>query len=77
MVSQCANPDCGAPFLYLREGRLVAVRRGEGRRARVEFFWLCGACASHLRLETATNGASTLVPVVQASGQAVSQDRQT
>lgn len=74
MVSQCANPDCGAPFLYMREGRVVAVRRGEGRRARVEFFWLCGACASHLRLETAANGASTLVHVVEAPEHTVPQE---
>lgn len=42
MVSQCANPDCGAPFLYLRRGR----RRGlPARQWRVEYFWRCGNCA--------------------------------
>ncbi len=67
MVSRCANPDCGAPFLYLREGKLVAVRRaGEGHGSRVEFFWLCGMCASHLRFETADNGDTNVVAIPQA-----------
>ncbi len=65
MVSRCANPECGAPFLYLREGRLIAVRRGEGRHGRVEFFWLCGACTSRLTLETGANCAGTLVALAE------------
>lgn len=53
MVSQCANPDCGAPFLYLREGKLFAVRRPglSARQGRVEYFWLCGNCAGRLGVD--------------------------
>lgn len=53
MVSQCANPKCGAPFLYLREGRLIALRHRAQPRLpeRVEFFWLCGKCANHVTLD--------------------------
>jgi len=64
MVSECANPGCGARFLYFGQGQLVAVPR-QGRSltgSRVEFFWLCGNCASHLNLEVALNGAPNLVP---------------
>ncbi|HLJ30151.1 MAG TPA: hypothetical protein VKY85_25820 [Candidatus Angelobacter sp.] len=63
MVSQCANPECGAQFLYFGEGELVAVPRRERllTDSRVEFFWLCGNCASHLHLEVAVDGAMNLV----------------
>ncbi len=61
MVANCANPECGVPFRYFRDGRLfrfdlndhftpasvgpdVAVHR------RVEYFWLCGSCASRMTL---------------------------
>jgi hypothetical protein len=27
MIAKCANPECGAPFRYLREGRLFQVDR--------------------------------------------------
>ena len=63
MVSQCANPGCGAPFLYLRDGRLVAIRRaGTTSSGSVEFFWLCGTCATHLKIEIAVNGSMNVVP---------------
>jgi hypothetical protein len=45
MVAQCANPECRAQFLYLREGKLFALPRGGTHSSRVEFFWLCGNCA--------------------------------
>jgi len=61
MLSQCANPKCGKPFLKLREGKLFLVetdrvtRPGESVappfvRARqqprcVEHYWLCDDCA--------------------------------
>jgi hypothetical protein len=47
MVSQCVNPDCGAPFVYMRNGRLFAVPRKSASitSATVEYFWLCERCA--------------------------------
>jgi hypothetical protein len=64
VVSQCANPDCGAPFLYFRHGKLIALRhRGEtAPAARVEFFWLCGECANHITLEVKLHGGMNLIP---------------
>jgi hypothetical protein len=61
MISKCANPDCGAPFRYLREGKLFRVELdtlenppvpGDLDRPwhRVEHFWLCGRCAGELTL---------------------------
>ena len=64
MVSQCANPECGAQFLYFGEGKLVAVRRQAARleESRVEFFWLCGECATRLNLEIPSDGVPCVVP---------------
>jgi len=64
MVSECANPACEAQFLYFGEGQLVAVRRHVEpmTKSKVEFFWLCGECASYLSLEVELNGATNLVP---------------
>lgn len=60
MVGECANPDCGAPFRYLRDGRLFAfelsgrssseAEKGTADHRCVEHFWLCGQCASTLTL---------------------------
>ncbi len=63
MVSQCVNPDCGAPFLYFRDGKLFQVRRGAAAdQERLEFFWLCGECATHLKMEITLKGEMNLVP---------------
>ena len=63
MVSKCANPDCSASFRYFRQGKLFRVDTLtglEGHRAmygepgtstwRLEFFWLCEACATKMTL---------------------------
>ncbi len=59
MLSKCANPDCSAPFHYLREGKLFQVEAGasgprlvsDKRPARkIEYFWLCGTCADTMTL---------------------------
>ena len=57
MVSNCANPGCGKPLHYLREGRIyifdASVRTTEPGAKRVrclEHYWLCGACAEALIL---------------------------
>lgn len=57
MITKCANPECGEPFRYLREGKLFRVdldqleNRAAGKTDsekvwhRMEHFWLCGRCA--------------------------------
>lgn len=66
MVGTCANPGCGAPFKYFREGRLFAFDSGKpdpGAAAKspdtftqeargYRYFWLCGACAQDWTLRT-------------------------
>jgi hypothetical protein len=47
MVSFCANPECGAEFLYLHEGELFVI---ELPHDGVECYWLCAACARDLRV---------------------------
>lgn len=64
MVSQCANPECGAPFLYLREGRLFAFsqRSSSPSNSTVEYFWLCGKCAEKLRIAFSNDCGVRLAP---------------
>ena len=61
MVGRCANPECGIPFRYYRDGKLfrfelsapstaLTVRSETVTRRRIEDFWLCGACASKMTL---------------------------
>lgn len=64
MLSHCANPQCGKPFLRLGQGKLFLVETqsflasgAEDHSARhgprhVERYWLCERCAE----------VSTLVP---------------
>jgi len=63
MLSRCANPGCGKPFRYLKEGLMFVAEwanAGEscelsdfasneqwGRR---EMFWLCDECSRTLTL---------------------------
>lgn len=63
MVSNCANPNCGKPLHYLREGRIFVfdVSAGadgpNGKRARrLEHFWLCGACARTMVMQQSADG---------------------
>jgi hypothetical protein len=47
MINYCANPDCGAEFLYLHEGELFVIRLPDNG---VQHYWLCPACAPIFRL---------------------------
>jgi hypothetical protein len=58
MVNQCANPTCGKPLHYLREGRIFVFdlpdpnAPGPGGHARVlQHFWLCGRCSETMVME--------------------------
>ncbi len=53
MVSKCANPGCSATFHYLRDGKVFQLQvesAGPTEPHRVEYFWLCGLCASTMTL---------------------------
>jgi hypothetical protein len=63
MVSQCANPKCGKPLHYLREGRIFVfelandIAAGNGKRVRrLEHYWLCGPCSQTLAMEQSADG---------------------
>jgi hypothetical protein len=47
MVSFCANPDCGAEFLYLHEGELFVIELSHNG---AEYYWLCPSCAHDMRV---------------------------
>ena len=56
MLAKCANPVCGAHFLYMKQGCIynVPVYRTDTRSCawpqRFEHFWLCSACCLTLTL---------------------------
>jgi|HubBroStandDraft_6_1064221.scaffolds.fasta_scaffold1419730_2 hypothetical protein len=63
MVSHCANPKCGKPLHYLRDGRIfvfdvTAIEADEnGKRSRrMEHYWLCGVCAQTMAMEQSADG---------------------
>lgn len=63
MVSNCANPNCGVPLRYLRDGRLFqfevrALSKNELNSElkkrplrQVWHYWLCGECSSTMTLQ--------------------------
>jgi uncharacterized protein YcsI (UPF0317 family) len=60
MINHCANPSCGKPLHYLREGRIfifdlpdpnVSEPAPGGRARRLQHFWLCGTCSESLVME--------------------------
>ena len=59
MLTKCANPECSTTLLYLREGKVFKVESdanspvapiGRKQPRKVEHFWLCGPCSSHMTL---------------------------
>jgi hypothetical protein len=79
MVTKCANPLCGAPFRYFREGKLFLVdvsrqmtnASGEESAQRTkrnpEYFWLCEQCSSTMAIDVDSNGRVTVRSVSSAS----------
>lgn len=75
MVSKCANPQCGAAFLYLHQGKLFRIETDAGwpqdppdpsaRKPirRLEYFWLCDDCAAQMTLAR-KDGAVVTAPNV-------------
>ncbi len=62
MVKNCANPDCGAEFLYLHEGELFVIPFSD----HVENYWLCPLCAPSMRVAYDASQGARVVPRVQA-----------
>jgi len=69
MVDYCANPSCGKPLHYLREGTvfLFEVPKIEpddtgGLGTRLEHYWLCGQCSGTQLLERTADGEIRLAP---------------
>ena len=68
MIAKCANPECGKPFRYLRDGRLFAIpppgkpKSPQVRREnRVKYAWLCRDCATTLTVLFETGSSETSV----------------
>ncbi|MGC2639861.1 MAG: hypothetical protein WA294_21960 [Acidobacteriaceae bacterium] len=67
MVNNCANPKCGKPLHYLRDGRVFIFDvpgkiAANGKRARrIEHFWLCGTCSQTLAMKQSSDGIQVVV----------------
>jgi len=80
MLSKCANPECSAPFYYLRDGKLfqidtsVSIPQSAGPqlvneakpRHRIEYFWLCGNCSASMTLTFQRGKGVVMVPLPPA-----------
>jgi hypothetical protein len=58
MMNNCANPKCGKPLHYLREGRVFVFDLpnqisavGGKKTRRIEHFWLCGECSRTMEMQ--------------------------
>ncbi|HZQ67559.1 MAG TPA: hypothetical protein VFA68_03480 [Terriglobales bacterium] len=78
MLHKCANAACSVAFRRLSEGKLFQVetalpedqplqRTGHNRKARslrkVEHFWLCDDCCSHLTLVFEKDRGIVTIPI--------------
>ena len=89
MLSQCANSQCGKPFLKLREGKLFVVET-EGvprpeekipasfastrrQQRSIEHFWLCDNCATRWTLIYDRERGITLTARIRPNTNAASQ----
>ncbi len=86
MVSKCANPGCPASFRYFHQGKLYRIETDAGadrRRVtfgaesaergplkRLEFYWLCDACAEEFTLVYDRKSGVALHPREQAQAAA-------
>ena len=73
MTAKCVNPACGAPFRYLRGGKLflvdsLAISQDVSRISSMsniprtsEFFWLCEKCCNSMRVVVEKSGEVVLV----------------
>ena len=68
MLSRCLNPNCGAQFRYLGEGRVFTIEQvhsapgtAEPQRS-AESYWLCGTCSSRVKV-IVENGRVMTFPI--------------
>jgi hypothetical protein len=82
MLSQCANSQCGKPFVRLGEGKLFQVEAASRQAVsfapnlrkpprRIDRYWLCNDCAATWTLvQDSKQGVSLLnLPIPPASVQ--------
>lgn len=82
MISNCANANCGAPFHYLRGGRLYRfdLRRPTEPCADVPnaicatkpthasvFFWLCADCSRKYTVQFSSRQGAAVLPLSQGA----------
>ena len=71
MLSKCANPDCGATFHYLGEGKLYEIKLDRNQdpqpfkmsAGRAERFWLCDRCSHLMTLAVDASKKIILMPL--------------
>lgn len=82
MLSKCANPDCGASFQYLGQGKLYEIRHEpelagpqllppKKAAGRSERFWLCTNCATIMTLAVDATRKVVLLPLPSKAKHAI------
>lgn len=83
MLSKCANPECGASFHCLGQGKLYEIRPEpetagpqllfpkKAAAGRSERFWLCNNCASIMTLAVDASRKVILLPLQPKAKQAI------
>jgi hypothetical protein len=77
MLSKCANPDCGATFHYLGQGKLYEVKFETHQdpqpfkkaAGRAERFWLCDRCSNMMTLAVDASKKVILMPLPEQRAQ--------
>jgi hypothetical protein len=68
MLNRCANPECGKPLHYLREGKVFLFNVPDANSTNSpqrEHFWLCGECSMAFSMIQQENQAASLVALPQ------------
>ena len=62
MITNCANPKCGVPFRYFRDGKLFVIDRNThsadshscafdtSSNTDLQHYWLCGTCCKTMSI---------------------------
>jgi hypothetical protein len=70
-IDRCLNPDCRRSPQGLRDGRVVRVLTGKGKREVLKHLWLCGPCYEEYNFAFQSDGEVVLEP------RAFGRDRKT
>ena len=70
MIEKCANPECSATFLRLRDGRLFIknieadpTSKAKGHSRQQHYYWLCNSCCRTMTIIAEKGKGIRVVPL--------------